>query len=88
MLMVLWPCMLQYRDLPPDAALSLSIWELAEGRSLELVGDAAMQLFNKKGRLKTGRQQLKVWLSPLHLQVSYTVMLRCMPLINVCRTAR
>eukprot|EP00877_Chromochloris_zofingiensis_P002248 jgi/Chrzof1/12023/Cz06g18140.t1 len=52
--------LLQYRDLPIGSYLSLTVWELAEGRGLALVGCSCMPLFNKKGRLKTGQQKLKI----------------------------
>lgn len=57
---VLCYCLLQYRDLPADTYLSLSVYELSEGRPMLLVGSTSMPMFSKKGRLKTGQQQLQV----------------------------
>jgi phosphatidylinositol 3-kinase len=51
---------LQYRDLPADTYLCLSLYELCEGRPMLLVGCSSMPLFSKKGRLKTGQQRLQV----------------------------
>lgn len=55
--------LLQYRDLPADTYLSLSVYELSEGRPMLLVGSTSMPLFSKKGRLKTGQQRLQVCLT-------------------------
>ena len=52
---------LQYRDLPHNTQLSLSLYEVGEGVPLAPVGGTTMPLFNKKGRLKTGPQRLRVW---------------------------
>jgi phosphatidylinositol 3-kinase len=51
---------LQYRDLPADTYLCLSLYELCEGRPMLLVGSSSMPMFSKKGRLKTGQQRLQV----------------------------
>jgi hypothetical protein len=51
---------LQYRDLPADTYLCLSLYELCEGRPMLLVGASSMPMFSKKGRLKTGQQRLQV----------------------------
>jgi hypothetical protein len=53
-------CTLQYRDLPTDTYLCLSLYELCEGRPMLLVGASSMPMFSKKGRLKTGQQRLQV----------------------------
>jgi phosphatidylinositol 3-kinase len=50
----------QYRDLPADTHLSLTLYELSEGCPLLLVGSSSMPMFSKKGRLKTGQQRLQV----------------------------
>lgn len=51
---------LQYRDLPADTYLVVSLYELSEGCPLLLVGSSSMPMFSKKGRLKTGQQRLQV----------------------------
>lgn len=52
----------KYRDLPHDTMLSFLVYTLAEGDpGPQLLGATSMAMFNKKGRLKTGRQKLKVW---------------------------
>ena len=53
---------LQYRDLSPDSQLALTVWERAEGHAERALGGASVGMFSKKGRLKTGRQLLRVWL--------------------------
>lgn len=53
-------CSVQYRDLPADTHLSLTLYELSEGCPLLLVGSSSMPMFSKKGRLKTGQQRLQV----------------------------
>lgn len=55
------PC-LQYRDLGADSQLALTIWERTEGYAERALGGTTVRMFSKKGRLKTGRQLLKVWL--------------------------
>ncbi|GFR39758.1 hypothetical protein Agub_g242, partial [Astrephomene gubernaculifera] len=51
----------KYRDLPSDAQLALSLWEVAPGRGPALLGSCVMRLFSKRGRLKTGPQRLRLW---------------------------
>ncbi|MEW5302904.1 MAG: hypothetical protein WDW36_005643 [Sanguina aurantia] len=51
----------KYRDLPHDTLLSFCVWEVCEGREHSLLGSTSMPMFNKKGRLKTGPQRLRVW---------------------------
>eukprot|EP00798_Chlamydomonas_sp_ICE-L_P029143 gene29143-32361_t len=51
----------KYRDLPHDAQLALNVYEYCEGVPMALVGGTTMPLFNKKGRLKTAPQRLKLW---------------------------
>lgn len=53
---------LQYRDLSHDTQLAITIWETAEGHERRALGGTTLRLFSKKGRLKTGRQVLKLWL--------------------------
>jgi len=52
----------QYRDLASDAQLAVTVWEVAEGRPRRAVGGTTLRLFSKKGRMKTGRQRLRLWL--------------------------
>eukprot|EP00879_Flechtneria_rotunda_P010868 GHRR01011358.1.p1 GENE.GHRR01011358.1~~GHRR01011358.1.p1 ORF type:complete len:821 (+),score=283.38 GHRR01011358.1:733-3195(+) len=54
-------CGLQYRDLPADTYLCLSVYELCEGCPILLAGSTTMPMFSKKGRLKTAQQKLQVW---------------------------
>lgn len=51
---------IKYRDLPHSTQLTLTCWEMRDGRPTTLLGGAAMPMFNKRGRLKTGPQDLKV----------------------------
>jgi Phosphoinositide 3-kinase C2 len=51
---------LQYRDLPETTQLALTVWEVGEGRPLAPLAGTTMRLFSKKGRLKTGRQRLRL----------------------------
>lgn len=53
---------MQYRDLAHDTRLALTVWERAEGCPEKVLGGTTLRLFSKKGRLKTGRQLLKLWL--------------------------
>ena len=50
----------QYRDLPHDAQLAITVWGVAEARPLAALGGATMRLFSKKGRLKDGPQELRL----------------------------
>lgn len=43
------------------AQLWLSVYEAGEARGPALAGGTCMPLFNKRGRLKTGPQRLRVW---------------------------
>ena len=52
---------LQYRDLPHDALLSLTVIEVVVGHPPFVAGGTTLPLFNKKGRLKTGPHRLRVW---------------------------
>ncbi|GMH39569.1 hypothetical protein BSKO_07467 [Bryopsis sp. KO-2023] len=52
----------KYKDLPDTAQLAITVFELAEGKGVVLVGGATMSLFNKRGRLKTGVHKLALWL--------------------------
>lgn len=53
---------LQFRDLDADTQLAITIWEIAEGHPRMVLGGSTLCLFSKKGRLKTGRQRLRLWL--------------------------
>lgn len=52
---------IKYRDLGHDAQLALTVWEAREGAPRRPLGGTTLRLFNKKGRLKTGGQELQVW---------------------------
>ena len=53
---------LKYRDLGHDAQLALTVWEVRDGAQRRPLGGTTLRLFSKKGRLKTGGQDLQVWL--------------------------
>ncbi|KAK9832006.1 hypothetical protein WJX81_007953 [Elliptochloris bilobata] len=52
---------IKYRDLPHDAQLAVTVWSVREGAPPVPAGGAAMLLFSKKGRLKTGLQRVCLW---------------------------
>lgn len=54
-------CPLQYCDLAQDAQLALTVWQIELGKPLTPLGAATLRLFSKKGRLKSGRQELRLW---------------------------
>lgn len=56
---------MQYRDLPADTYLCVSVFELCEGHPMLLVGSSSMPMFSKKGALKTGQQRLQVGIGQL-----------------------
>jgi phosphatidylinositol 3-kinase len=51
----------QYCDLAHDAQLALTVWQIREGQPDAPLGGATLRLFSRKGRLKTGRQDLSLW---------------------------
>jgi hypothetical protein len=51
----------QYKDLLPDTWLCLAVYSTQEGAPPALLGSTSVPMFCKKGRLKTGGQQLRVW---------------------------
>ena len=53
---------LKYRDLGHDAQLALTVHEVREGRPIAVLAGATLRLFSKRGRLKTGPQELLLWL--------------------------
>ena len=57
---------LQWRDLPSDAQLALTVWQVREGQAGSTArGGTTLRLFSKKARLKTGVQSLQVVPSPV-----------------------
>lgn len=52
---------LKYRDLGADAQLALTVWEVRDGAPRRPLAGATLRLFSKKGRLKTGVQDLQLW---------------------------
>jgi phosphatidylinositol 3-kinase len=52
----------KYRDLGHDAQLALTVWEVREGEPRRPLGGTTLRLFSKKGRLKSGPQELQLWL--------------------------
>lgn len=53
---------IKYRDLGHDAQLALTVWEAREGVPRRALGGTTLRLFSKKGRLKSGVQELQLWL--------------------------
>lgn len=53
---------IKYRDLGHDAQLALTVWGVRDGATPAALGGTTLRLFSKKGRLKTGAQQLRLWL--------------------------
>lgn len=51
---------LQYRDLPHDVQLGVTVCGIAEAQPRRVLGGATMRLFSKKGRLKDGPQTLRL----------------------------
>lgn len=51
----------QYRDLPHDAQLALTVMQLVVGEPPRVAAGTTLPLFNKKGRLKTGPRRLRLW---------------------------
>lgn len=51
----------QYCDLAQDAQLALTVWQIQEGQPQTPLGGATLRLFSKKGRLKSGQQELRLW---------------------------
>ena len=51
----------QYCDLAQDAQLALTVWQIQEGEAQTPLGGATLRLFSKKGRLKSGQQELRLW---------------------------
>ena len=54
-------CPAQYCDLAQDAQLALTVWQIHLGKPVAPLGSATLRLFSKKGRLKSGRQELQLW---------------------------
>ncbi|CAK0784160.1 hypothetical protein CVIRNUC_007363 [Coccomyxa viridis] len=52
---------LKYCDLAQDAQLALTVWQIQLGKPVTPLGSATLRLFSKKGRLKSGRQELQLW---------------------------
>ena len=52
---------MQYRDLPHNSVLAVTVWQVREGAPLQPLGGATMRLFSKQGRLKTGTHRLRLW---------------------------
>ncbi|KAI0523993.1 hypothetical protein KFK09_003357 [Dendrobium nobile] len=51
----------KYRDLTPQAQLSLTVWDVSCDDDDCVVGGATISLFNKQKQLRTGRQKLRLW---------------------------
>ena len=53
---------MQYKDLPHNAQLAVTIWGRAVANPLTPLASATLRLFSKRGRLKTGPQTAHLWL--------------------------
>lgn len=51
----------RYRDLPPTTVVAVTVYAALEHGATAAVGGACAPLFSKKGRLKSGRHQLRLW---------------------------
>ncbi|KAH0467537.1 hypothetical protein IEQ34_002570 [Dendrobium chrysotoxum] len=51
----------KYRDLTPQAQLSLTVWDVSCDDDDCVVGGATISLFNKQKQLRSGRQKLRLW---------------------------
>lgn len=51
----------KYRDLTANAQLALTVWDVSSEMDDGLVGGATVLLFNRKKKLKTGKQKLRLW---------------------------
>ena len=56
-----WRVPLQYRDLPHNAQLAVTVWGRAVAVPLTPLAGATLRLFSKRGRLKTGPQTARLW---------------------------
>eukprot|EP00898_Chlorokybus_atmophyticus_P004964 jgi/Chlat1/5469/Chrsp36S05427 len=50
------------RDLPANAQLALTVWNVAHPRCAKAAGGTIQRLFSKANQLKAGRRKLRVWL--------------------------
>lgn len=51
----------RYRDLPPSTVVAVTVFATLEHGATHPVGGSCAPLFSKKGRLKSGRHQLRLW---------------------------
>jgi phosphatidylinositol 3-kinase len=52
---------IKYRDLPRDAQLTFTVYDIASPRSVSIIGGSTLRLFGKKATLKKGKQRLFLW---------------------------
>ncbi|RKP23031.1 phosphoinositide 3-kinase C2-domain-containing protein [Syncephalis pseudoplumigaleata] len=52
---------IKYRDLPADAWLAFSVWEITGPHQSRITASTAFPLFNRQNVLRTGRQKLLLW---------------------------
>ena len=53
--------LLQFRDLPHNAQLAITVWGRGLATLLRPLAGTTLRLFSKRGRLKTGRQTAQLW---------------------------
>ena len=51
----------QFRDLPHNAQLAITVWGRGLATPLRPLAGTTLRLFSKRGRLKTGRQTAQLW---------------------------
>ncbi|GAA6011669.1 hypothetical protein JCM10207_004202 [Rhodosporidiobolus poonsookiae] len=52
---------IKYRDLPLNAQLAVTVFDIAGPRQLAVVGGATLRLFGSQATLKKGKQRLHLW---------------------------
>ena len=51
----------KYRELPSDAFLCITVWDVFSPTTKTPIGGVAVPLVNHMGKLKTGKQQVQLW---------------------------
>ncbi|KAJ3267160.1 Phosphatidylinositol (PI) 3-kinase [Chytriomyces hyalinus] len=53
----------KYRDLPHDACLAFTVWDVSGPQKAMVLGGATFALFGENSTVKKGKHKLKLWLS-------------------------